>query len=52
MPSITYCRSLVAIYLSLVDIIWFRKYRDLEIRTSHSRSPKLLPFNRLVMVSY
>jgi len=33
--------------------IWFRKYRNLEIRIrDHSMTSKLVPFNRLVMVFY
>ena len=51
----TYSRSLVTMAVSSVvsEILNVKKCRDLEIRVrSHSRSSKVVPFDRLCMVSY
>ena len=51
----SYCRSIVTMALSRVvsEIFNVEKYRDLEIRIKgQSRSLKMVPFDRLPMVSY
>jgi len=53
--SFLLCNAVVTLSLrrAVFPIFDFKKWRDLEIRVSgHSRSLKMVPFDRLRMISY
>ena len=49
----SYWRSIVSVAPVISEIFNIEKYRDIEIRVRrHSRSLKVVPFDRLHIVSY